>query len=124
MTAPTQTASTDDTTRKAPAMTIAPIERTVLGPVDEIPFGEGRTYAVGDRMIAVFRLRDGALRAVSAVCPHKGGPLADGQIDNEIVLCPLHQNAFDLATGCSRSGLPSLDSYRVWAEDGQVVLGG
>jgi nitrite reductase (NADH) small subunit len=85
----------------------------VLGPVDEIPVGEGRAYAVGTEMIAVFRLRDGSLRAVSAVCPHKGGPLADGQIDTRIVVCPLHLNAFDLATGCSTTGQPPLTVYAV-----------
>ena len=38
------------------------------------------------------------------VCPHRGGPLADGQIDDEVVVCPLHLNAFDLDTGCSSTG--------------------
>ena len=49
-----------------------------LGPVDQIPYGEGRAFAVGGHQIAVFRKRDGSLRALSAVCPHKGGPIADG----------------------------------------------
>ena len=84
-----------------------------LGPVDEIPLGEGRTYAVDGEMVAVFRLRDGSLRAVQAVCPHKGGPLADGQIDLKVVVCPLHLNAFDLTTGCSTTGQPALKTYRV-----------
>ena len=84
-----------------------------LGPVDEIPLGEGRTYAVDGEMVAVFRLRDGSLRAVSAVCPHRGGPLADGQIDLKVVICPLHLYAFDLTTGCSLSGQPDLTVYGV-----------
>jgi nitrite reductase (NADH) small subunit len=84
-----------------------------LGPVDDIPLGEGRTYAVDGEMVAVFRLRDGSLRALQAVCPHRGGPLADGQIDLKVVVCPLHLNAFDLTTGCSLSGLPDLRVYPV-----------
>jgi nitrite reductase (NADH) small subunit len=96
---------------------------TVLGPVDEIPLGEGRAYAVGDDMVAVFRLRDGSLRAVSAVCPHRGGPLADGQIDLKVVVCPLHLNAFDLTTGCSTTGQPPLTVYPVRLDtDNHVVL--
>ena len=55
-----------------------------LGSVDDIPYGEGRAYAVEGRQIAVFRLRDGSLRAVDAVCPHRGGPLADGLTDDAI----------------------------------------
>ncbi len=52
-----------------------------LGPVAQIPLGEGRAFAVATAMVAVFRLRDGGLRAVSAVCPHAGGPIADGLAD-------------------------------------------
>jgi nitrite reductase (NADH) small subunit len=96
---------------------------TRLGPLDEIPLGEGRAYAVDGRPIAVFRLRDGSLRALSAVCPHRGGPLADGQIDLEVVVCPLHLNVFDLTTGCSRSGQPALTVYAVRVDDeNQLVL--
>ncbi len=71
-----------------------------LGPVDDIPLGEGRAYVVGGRQIAVFRLRDGSLRALDAVCPHRGGPLADGLTDSRVVVCPLHGFAYDLETGC------------------------
>ncbi|BCJ48827.1 hypothetical protein Asp14428_03020 [Actinoplanes sp. NBRC 14428] len=96
---------------------------TRLGPVDQIPPGEGRTFAVDGDMVAVFRLRDGSLRALSAVCPHKGGPLADGQIDSKVVVCPLHLNAFDLTTGCSLSGLPGLTVYPVGVDDeGHIVI--
>ena len=96
---------------------------TRLGPVDDIPVGEGRAYVVDGEPVAVFRLRDGALRAVSAVCPHRGGPLADGQIDLKVVICPLHQNAFDLTTGCSLTGQPDLTVYAVSVdEDNHVVV--
>ncbi|WP_326550489.1 Rieske (2Fe-2S) protein [Micromonospora sp. NBC_01813] len=92
-----------------------------LGPVGEIPPGEGRAYPVDGLMVAVFRLTTGALRAVSAVCPHAGGPLADGLIDAEVVICPLHQHVFELATGCSRSGQPPLRTYPVRQDPDGIV---
>jgi nitrite reductase (NADH) small subunit len=49
---------------------------------EDIPIGEGRAHAVAGQQIAVFRLRDGRTRAVQATCPHAGGPLADGLIDD------------------------------------------
>ena len=96
----------------------------VLGPYADIPPGEGRTYVVESRHIVVFHLRDGSVRALSAVCPHRGGPLADGQIDLRVVVCPLHLNAFDLTTGCSTGGaLPPLTVYAVRVDDDdQLVL--
>lgn len=95
----------------------------VLGPLEQVPVGEGRAFGVAGEQIAVFRLRDGSLRAVSAVCPHKGGPIADGTIDRTVVMCPLHQHSFDLATGCSTTGAGPLRSYSVSADgEGNIVL--
>jgi nitrite reductase (NADH) small subunit len=93
-----------------------------LGPVAEIPIGEGRAYAVGDDMVAVFRLRDGGVRAVSAVCPHAGGPLADGLVDLKVVVCPLHQHTYDLVTGCSTTGQPPLRVYAVRVDDAGYLV--
>jgi nitrite reductase (NADH) small subunit len=70
----------------------------------------------------VFRLRDGSIRALSAVCPHKGGPLADGQIDLKQVVCPLHLNAWDLSTGCSLSGQSPVSVYPVRVDNEQLIL--
>lgn len=95
----------------------------VLGPLEQVPVGEGRAFAVAGEQVAVFRLRDGTFRAVSAVCPHKGGPIADGTIDQSEVMCPLHQHSFELATGCSTTGAGPLRSYAVSTDaGGNIVL--
>ncbi len=94
-----------------------------VGPVDEIPVGEGRTYAVAGEQIAVFRLRDGTLRALDAVCPHRGGPLADGLVDERVVVCPLHGHTFDLCSGADVGGNDmSVRSYPVSAVEGAIRL--
>ncbi|HJV97608.1 MAG TPA: Rieske (2Fe-2S) protein [Arthrobacter sp.] len=94
----------------------------ILGPVDQIPFGEGRAFGVDGQQVAVFRLRDGSLRALSAVCPHRGGPIADGTLDREVVMCPLHQHAFDLETGCSTTGAEPLRTYSVREDEEQNIV--
>ena len=95
----------------------------VVGSVDEIPLGEGRTFAVDGEQIAVFRLRDGSLRAIDAVCPHRGGPLADGLADERVVVCPLHGYTFDLCTGSEAGSHPmSVRSYPVSAVDGAIRI--
>ena len=92
-----------------------------VGSLDEVPVGEGRTFAVDGEQIAVFRLRDGSLRAVGAVCPHKGGPLADGLADDRVIVCPLHNHTFDLCTGREVSGADmSVPSYAVTEVDGTI----
>jgi nitrite reductase/ring-hydroxylating ferredoxin subunit len=93
-----------------------------LGPIEQIPYGEGRAFDVAGEQIAVFRVRDGRVRALSAVCTHRGGPIADGQTDLKVVLCPLHLNAFDLDTGCSTSGAAPLQHYDVRLDGAEIVL--
>ncbi len=102
-------------------MTARPGEHR-LGPIDQIPYGEARAFEVAGRQVAVFRVRDGRVRALSAICPHRGGPIADGQLDNRVVLCPLHLNAFELATGCSTTGAPPLRRYDIHLEGDELVL--
>lgn len=95
-----------------------------LGPVDDIPKGEARAYAVEGRQIAVFRVRDGSLRALDAACPHRGGPLADGLTDSSVVVCPLHGYTYELATGEEVAhGGAAVAAYPVRADDnGAIVL--
>lgn len=93
-----------------------------LGPVEAIPLGQGRTYVVDGRAIAVFRQRDGQLFATQNACPHRGGPLADGIIGAGKVICPIHARQFDLTTGASADGDYAVQTYPVRIEGGEIIL--
>lgn len=88
-----------------------------VGHVDEIPVGQSRTYAVDGEQIAVYCMRDGSLRALGAVCPHRGGPLADGLTGDDTVVCPPHGRTYDLRSGAETSGGPGVCAHPV-SEDG------
>ena len=77
---------------------------------------------VGGEQVAVFRLRSGRWYGLAAVCPHRGGPIADGQTDERVVMCPLHQNSFELATGCSTTGADPLRSYPVQIDGTEILM--
>jgi nitrite reductase (NADH) small subunit len=95
----------------------------IVGILEEIPVGEGRAFAVNGTQIAVYRLRDGSLRALGAVCPHKGGPLADGLMDGRVVVCPLHGHTYDLTTGIEVGGGDAVCAYAVTcADDGTILV--
>ena len=83
-----------------------------LGLLSRIPLGEGKCFRVAGEEIAVFHTRQGTAFATDARCPHKGGPLADGLVGEGRVICPLHSQAFDLATGeAVRGGCSALRTY-------------
>jgi nitrite reductase/ring-hydroxylating ferredoxin subunit len=103
--------------------TLEQTQKVIVATLDELAVGEGRAFDVAGRQVAIFLLRSGRVYALDAACTHAGGPIADGQTDENVVICPLHLNVFELATGCSRSGLPDLRSYPVEVnEDGEVVV--
>lgn len=99
------------------------VNEILLGPLAEIPAGEGRVFQVGARRVAVFHSRDGALFAAQAECPHRGGPLADGLLGGATLICPLHSWKFDLRSGAALQGECALATYplRLTAA-GELVL--
>lgn len=67
--------------------------------VGAIPEGEGQSFQVGERLVAVF-LKDGRYFAIDDLCPHMGASLGAGYLDDEgVVTCPWHAWRF-----CVRDG--------------------
>jgi nitrite reductase (NADH) small subunit len=66
--------------------------------VSEIPVGTGREFVAGGRIVALFHLEEGFF-ALDGICPHAGGPLAQGVVRGTVVTCPWHGWQFDVTTG-------------------------
>jgi nitrite reductase (NADH) small subunit len=94
----------------------------VVGRVEEIPMGEGRAFVAAGEQIAVFRLRDGSLHATQAACPHAGGPLADGQTDINVLVCPLHLYAYRWSDGAATGGTAPIRVFPARDVGGAVVV--
>ena len=90
--------------------------------MEDIPLGEGRAFVVAGTQVAVFRLRNGSLHATQAACPHAGGPLADGQTDVNVLVCPLHLYAYRWSDGASAGGAAPIRLFPVREVDGNVVV--
>ncbi|MBA4191075.1 MAG: nitrite reductase (NAD(P)H) small subunit [Planctomycetaceae bacterium] len=107
------------------SQTIAPALRfTTICELNELPVGLGRAFRVGGQSVAVFRTRAGKVFAVANECPHKGGPLADGMLAGDQVVCPLHTFRFDSASGeCDQPGVCAVATFPVEVVDGFVRVG-
>ncbi len=66
----------------------------------ELPAGTMKAFTVEGTEVLVANC-DGALYAVSNICTHMGGHLADGQLNGVVVKCPRHGACFDLRTGAN-----------------------
>ena len=69
-----------------------------IASTSDVPVGEGREFTVGDCVIALFNV-DGEFHALDGICPHSGGPLANGPLRGCVITCPWHGWQFDVTTG-------------------------
>jgi nitrite reductase (NADH) small subunit len=60
--------------------------------------------------------------ALHDTCVHQERSLSKGVILNNRVICPGHQWAFDLETGCEKSQEECQPTYPVKVEDGEVLV--
>ena len=88
-----------------------------VGPLDQIPMGEGRQVTIGGVTVAVFRSRSGKVLATQAECPHRQGRLADGLIGGTTLICPLHGWKFNMETGEAILGDCGITTYRTRIDD-------
>jgi nitrite reductase (NADH) small subunit len=70
----------------------------LCGRQDLPPEAEAKEFSVQGHTICVATLH-GTPHALDNVCPHRGGPLAEGTIEHGKIVCPWHHWEFDLATG-------------------------
>lgn len=101
---------------------LTPSRRHNLGRLAQIPLGEGRTFEVDGRLVAIFRPREGGVYATQARCPHRAGPLADGLVGRATVVCPLHEWRFDLVSGRALHGDCGIAVYAVTVGPDDDVL--
>lgn len=82
--------------------------------MDELPVGLGRAFVIGRQRVAIFRTRGGKIFAVANECPHRGGPLADGMLVGDQVVCPMHAFRYDSKTGgCDQNGTCAVQTFDV-----------
>ena len=89
--------------------------------VDDVPLGEGRAITLDGRRIAIFRSAAGWF-ALDAVCPHRGGPLADGIVCDNAVICPLHDRRYDLASGEALNADDAVAAHSVQLQGARVYV--
>lgn len=68
--------------------------------VDDIPERRAVITCLSGERVAVFRY-DGKVSALSNVCQHQNGPLGEGRIVNDCVVCPWHGYEYLPDTGAS-----------------------
>ena len=89
---------------------------------DDVPYLEGRRVVINGFYVGIFNTEEG-FYAISEVCPHMGGPLADGDIAATTVSCPLHARKIELKTGeVKNDDLSRVLTFPVKVEEGNILV--
>jgi len=95
-----------------------------IAPVAELPSGERLFVEIADKPIVIFNIA-GTLFAIGDVCTHDDGPLGDGALEENHIVCPRHGAEFDVRTGQAMQ-LPAvvdIPAYPVRVKDGKIFVG-
>lgn len=65
---------------------------------DELLPGEKAIVEVNGKKVLLVNF-DGTVYALDNRCPHLGGSLGDGILENEMIVCPRHGSKYDIRTG-------------------------
>ena len=84
--------------------------------------GEAREFPVGDKVICVANV-SGTISAMDNVCLHRGGPLGQGEIEGDKLICPWHGWAWDTKTGeAAHDPTAKVRVYLLKIENGEVMV--
>jgi sulfoxide reductase heme-binding subunit YedZ len=90
--------------------------------VDDIPERRAVITCLSGERVAVFRY-DGKVSALSNVCQHQNGPLGEGRIVNDCVVCPWHGYEYLPDTGASPPPFTEkVPTFNVRLVDGRVLV--
>jgi nitrite reductase/ring-hydroxylating ferredoxin subunit len=64
----------------------------------EVPPGAIREFQVNGKTVALANVQ-GRFFAIDNTCLHRGGPLGQGVLEDNIVTCPWHGWQYDVTTG-------------------------
>jgi nitrite reductase (NADH) small subunit len=93
-----------------------------LATLDELPAGSAKEVEFEGRVYALFNI-GGVISAIDGICPHQGGPLAEGHVQGTTVTCPWHGWQFDVQSGKTPMG-PKIKQpiYEVRLEGQDVMV--
>ena len=90
----------------------------------DVPDGERLFFEIEGKPIVLFALK-GEYLAIADVCSHDDGPVGEGELEGEEIICPRHGARFDLRTGKVRSfpAVTDIKVYKVRVKDDYIEVG-
>ncbi len=95
----------------------------VVAKLSDIPDPGKLCVELDERFIVIVH-RDGKIFCLDDVCTHDGGPLGEGELDGNCLVCPRHGARFDIESGAAVT-MPATEAtavHSVRIEDGEILV--
>jgi len=90
--------------------------------LQELPPGTAKAVEIGSQAIALHNV-DGAVFATANTCPHRGGPLGEGDLDAGVITCPWHGFQYDVKSGkCLTNAALSISCHAVRLDGDNILV--
>ena len=93
-----------------------------VGKIQDVENGKSLILDLSGKRVALFKIED-QFYAIENTCPHRGGPLGEGEVGGMQVTCPWHAWTFDLKTGsCVNIPGNKIKTFPVKIEKEEILI--
>lgn len=93
-----------------------------VGEISDLQDGQAKTVEAGGNQIALIK-KGGKFFALDNSCVHHGGPIGEGYIEGDNVVCPWHSWKYNVKTGISPvNPMAKLQVFNVKVEGKDILV--
>ena len=100
-----------------------PVEFTPVLAASQLADSRLTKVLAGDTPVLLYKTGAG-ICAIGETCSHAGGPLSEGTLEGNHVICPWHASRFDICSGAVKGGPATISQvrYETRVQDGQIEV--
>jgi 3-phenylpropionate/trans-cinnamate dioxygenase ferredoxin subunit len=100
------------------------VEFDDIAPADELPNGERLFVDIEGKPLVIFNIA-GQFFSIGDICSHDDGPVGEGDIEGNNIVCPRHGGEFEIRTGkaVQLPAVVDIPAYPVKVVDGMIQVG-
>lgn len=93
-----------------------------VGQLSELPPGQVSEVCLGQDTYLICN-HEGIVHCLSGICPHAGGPLGQGGMHGEMIVCPWHGWEFNCLTGANDQDEDLLvEKFQTVVDAGEIYI--
>lgn len=100
-----------------------PTDFTAVIAEAQLPEAKIQKVLAGETPVLLYKTA-GKICAIGETCSHAGGPLSEGKVEGNQVICPWHASRFDVCTGVVQGGPATISQvrYETRVQNGQIEV--